>query len=266
MTEQTRWETTFATETLTPWEAHEGIMVKRDDRLRVPGANGGKIRTIVRLALQRPEAAGLIGSGLRTSTSLTAVAAVGRYLDLAVRLHVPAGDETPETVAAEDMGAVLVRHRPGYPGVVAARAREDAEAERDDEWVHVPMGMECLEAVRATASQVREEPVRSLSRLVVPVGSGMSLLGVLWGCRLLGLHTPLVGVVCGADPRRRLSKFSPGWEEQVTLVGASTGYHDKRPAEACYLGDLQLDSTYEAKCLDYLQAGDGLWVVGKGLT
>lgn len=263
MTEQTRWETTFATETLTPWEAHEGIMVKRDDRLRVPGANGGKIRTIVRLALQRPEAVGLIGSGLRTSTSLTAVAAVGRYLDLAVRLHVPAGPETPETVAAEDMGAVLVRHRPGYPGVVAARAREDAGAERDDEWVLVPLGMECEEAVLATASQVTVEPVRSLSRLVVPVGSGMSLLGVLRGLRREGLHTPLVGVVCGSDPRRRLNNYAPGWQEWVTLVDARTGYHAK--ATETRLGRVDLDPTYEAKCIDHLQEGDGLWVVGKGL-
>jgi hypothetical protein len=45
----------------------------------------------------------------------------------------------------------------------------------------------------------------------------------------------------------------------VTLVEAGVDYHKSVDA---YVGDLKVDSHYEAKCVKFLQPGDGLWVVG----
>ena len=50
---------------------------------------------------------------------------------------------------------------------------------------------------------------REIKRLVIPVGSGMSLAGVLWGMKDCGLSVPVLGVRVGADPRKQLAKYAP---------------------------------------------------------
>jgi hypothetical protein len=121
--------------------------------------------------------------------------------------------------------------------------------------------------VRQTAGQVQQLP--PLKRVVVPVGSGMSLAGVLWGLQQANplLLTPgrVVGVVVGASPLQRLDKYAPaGWRAYTTLVPAGMPYH--QPAANLNLGPLQLDPIYEAKCLPHLEQGDLLWVVGVRAT
>jgi len=46
-------------------------------------------------------------------------------------------------------------------------------------------------------------------RIVVPVGSGLSLAGVLIGLQFIGRVVPVLGVVVGRDPARLLNKFAP---------------------------------------------------------
>jgi hypothetical protein len=88
----------------------------------------------------------------------------------------------------------------------------------------------------------------------------MSLAGLLNGLKLKGLYIPVLGVVVGADPVKRLDRFAPGWRKACELVPAGMDYH--KHASTTRLGDLELDPVYEAKCLRFLKAGDLLWVVG----
>jgi hypothetical protein len=247
---------------LTPIEQHGDVYVKRDDLFSVAGVPGGKARTCLALAMlaQRDGCGGLVTAGSRQSPQANIVAAIGRQLGMPVRVHTPSGPVTPELAAAMDAGAERVAHQAGRNSVIIHRARKDAE---DSGWFEVPFGMECQEAVEQTRRQV--DPTQwpdDLQRLVVPVGSGMSLAGVLWGLQDAGLgHLPVLGVQVGADPRKRLEKYAPpGWQDQVELVVSELDYHDHAPDTQ--LGDLQLDPVYEAKCLPYLQPGDLLWVVG----
>ena len=98
----------------------------------------------------------------------------------------------------------------------------------------------------------------------MPVGSGMSLAGVLWGLRNRGglfQAMPVLGVVVGADPAKRLDKYAPpGWREMVELRPSGLDYHDAAPRNR--LGPLVLDPIYEAKCLPFLRAGALVWIVG----
>jgi hypothetical protein len=244
---------------LTPVEEHElpgggRVWLKRDDLFEVAGVRGGKVRTCWRLA---EGAAGLVTAGSRSSPQANIVAQIARELGLPCQLHMPAGESTPEQEAARAAGADIVGHRPGHNSVIIARAREAAALHG---WREVPFGMECEEAVEATAAQVGNLP-REVARLVVPVGSGMSLAGILHGLRRAGSAMPVLGVVVGADPAKRLERWAPeGWQEQVRLVRSGSDYHT--PAVATNLDGVELDAHYEAKAAEHLQPGDLLWVVG----
>jgi hypothetical protein len=147
--------------------------------------------------------------------------------------------------------------------VIAARARDDAEALG---WGHIPFGMEHPEAVVQTAAQVASvlqlDPLPV--RIVVPVGSGMSAAGIVTGLRQLDLAIPVLGVVVGARPDRRLDRYAPGWYERLQLVPAGQPYGS--PAPYPQLGDLALDAYYEGKCVAWLRADDLFWVVGRRET
>jgi 1-aminocyclopropane-1-carboxylate deaminase/D-cysteine desulfhydrase-like pyridoxal-dependent ACC family enzyme len=94
------------------------------------------------------------------------------------------------------------------------------------------------------------------------VGSGMQLAGVLQGLINYGKKIPVLGVVVGADPVKRLNKYAPVfWQQMVELVTVTIDYsvHIKDNI----INDIELDPVYEAKCLPYLTSGDLLWIVGK---
>ena len=238
---------------LTPVEKHGEYWLKRDDLFNVAGVQGGKVRTCWHLS---QGAEGLVTAGSRASPQVNIVAHIAKSLGIPCRCHTPEGELSPEVEAAQRMGAEIIQHKAGYNSVIIARAREDAEARG---WTEIPFGMECEEAPRQTMGQVANLPADA-SRLVVPVGSGMSLAGILWGLQETENDIPVLGVVVGADPEKRLDTYAPpGWRERVTLVKAEADYHADVEAT---IGDVWLDPHYEGKCAAYMEPGDCLWIVG----
>lgn len=243
----------------TPVERRGNVWVKRDDLFEVAGVRGGKVRSCWALS---QGATGLVTAGSRSSPQVNIVAHVAKALGIPCRVHTPEGELSPEVQAAEAAGAEVVQHRAGYNNVIIKRARDDAKKRG---WREIPFGMECTEAVTQTRAQVASiaEHVRAgaIKRVVMPVGSGMSLAGVLHGLRDHGLTVPVVGVVVGSDPKERLAKYAPaGWESMVELRASGLPY-DKPGAAEEFLG-LRLDPIYEAKCLPFMEPDDLLWVVG----
>lgn len=259
-----RYPTTPATDsmpTLTPTERHGGHYVKRDDTFTIAGAgHGGKVRTCWTLAC-KPDVQGLITAGSRQSPQVGIVAGIAAKLGLPCRVHVPSGPYTPELEAAAAAGAEVIQHTPGYNSVIVARARQDAT---ESGWTEIPFGMECPEAVYWTSTQTENLPT-DIDRIVVPVGSGMSLAGICAGLDAANNPTPILAVQVGADPTDRLDRYAPVfWRQRVELVQSPLDYHT--PAPHTHLDDLPLDPIYEAKCLPYLEDGDLLWVVGRRQT
>ena len=243
-------------EWLTPVERRGSIFMKRDDRFEFAGVRGGKVRACE--AIARRAVGGLVTAGSRHSPQVTIVARVAREYGLPCRFHTPLGDATPEILDALRCGGKRVSHRPGFNSLLVSRARLDAATRG---WTEVPFGMECAEAVSLTAVQIRNL-ARKVRRVVVPVGSGMSLAGILTGLRGLRRPMPVLGVVVGADPAGRLRRWAPdGWERQVELVHSPLGYSQQ--PDVTSLDGIELDPLYEAKCLPFLTPGDCLWVVGR---
>lgn len=251
---------------LTPVERIGDLLVKRDDTFVFAGSCGGKVRTCLHIALaaQHRGKDTLVTAGSRQSPQVNIVAGIARELGMDARCHVPAGDRTPEIAAAILAGATIVGHRPGYNSVIVRRAREDVWI--DPGAVEVPFGMETPLAVTYTAAQVANLPFGEFERIVVPVGSGMSLAGIIQGLEDVGRpQTPILGVQVGADPTGRLDRYAPMWRwADVTLRRAPWPYHHAIQCDT--VGAIVLDPIYEAKCGSFLQAGDLFWVVGRRET
>jgi hypothetical protein len=246
---------------LTPIERHGDIWIKRDDHYQTPaGVGGGKARTVWALA---QGASGLVTAGSRTASLANITARIAARLGIPCRVHAPTGTLGPELVAAVAAGAEIIQHRAGYGSVLAARARDDALGRG---WTHIPLLLACDENIRQTRQQVADIPA-GVRRIVCPVGSGMSLAGVLHGLDDEGLHIPVVGVVVGANPTRRIDEFGPaGWRDRTALLPSGLDYHDAAPVVLRTLHGVPLDPGYEAKCVPFIQTGDLLWVVGLRAT
>lgn len=240
---------------LTPVQRLGQILVKRDDLFEYNGARGGKVRSCLAIS---QGAEGLVTAGSRHSPQINIVAHVAAGLGIPARAHTPTGELSQELQQAQELGLVITQHRAGYNNVIIARAREEALSLGYRE---IPFGMECQEAVEQTRRQVSNLPWGEFTRLVVPVGSGMSLAGILWGLKDAGQEVPVLGVRVGADPEERLNKYAPpDWASMVKLEQAPGSYDE--PAALHSLGHIMLDPYYEAKTLPYLVPGDLLWVVG----
>lgn len=231
------------------------ILLKRDDTFEIAGVCGGKTRTC--WSLSKNATKGLVTAGSRQSPQVNIVAHIAKYLNLPCRVHTPMGKLSPEVESAKACGAEVIQHRAGYNNVIIARAREDA---KNLGWTEIPFGMNINEAVEQTRKQVANIP-NSIKRLVVPVGSGMSLAGILHGLQDNNLNIPVLGVIVGADPVKRLNTFAPiFWERMVDLVKSQLDYHVE--VKDNNIGNIILDPIYEGKCLPFLEQNDLFWIIG----
>lgn len=272
----------------TPLEMHGGILVKRDDLFTVAGVNGGKARTcdyLVRRAKLRG-IEGVVTAGARTSPQANIVAAIAKSYGLHCRIHMPSGELGLQAVLAQNNGAEIIQHKPGYNSVIIKRARDDA---RMLGWAEIPFGMECTAAIEQTKQEFYETypaimqlaALRKyvVNRIIMVIGSGMSFCGVLTALDEQKLDAttfnssareyvyphPIIGIYVGADPMQRLMEYGPfGWQQYATLRKSPLPYQRSYPNPQ--LGDLELDPYYEAKCLPFIEEGDLFWVVGKRET
>jgi 1-aminocyclopropane-1-carboxylate deaminase/D-cysteine desulfhydrase-like pyridoxal-dependent ACC family enzyme len=250
---------TLSSDDLTPVELRGNYWFKRDDLFHLQGnpeANGGKVRTMIRLA---KGAKGLVVSGDRLSTQIPRGAITAQLLGLPCRVHTASGDITPGMRRALDAGAQIFQHTPGYLTVVKKRAHDDAI---QTGFTEVPWAVVCPETIATMCQQVANLP-EAAKRIVVCVGSGMSLSAILQGMMSCGIKTPVLGVaVGGAGWGKRLQTWAPeGWSNQAEIVEAGYDYHTPFDGPG-WLEGVELDRYYEAKCIPFLLPGDCLWIVG----
>lgn len=240
---------------LTPVEERGDIWVKREDLFTFGGVWGAKARVCVVLAERKPGAT-LVTAGARVSPLINTVAHVAHGLGRASRAHIPEGALPPEMLAAEALGCELVRHKAGRLSVLRARCRADAE---ETGAVEIPWAAEHPETLYQSARQVANLPPEA-KRLVVPVGSAMTLAGILRGLEKASNPIPVLGIMVGAEPYKRLDRWGPsGWRHIVELRPSGLPYEERAPETV--LGGVQLDPYYEAKAIPFVEPGDCFWAV-----
>ncbi len=243
---------------LTPVQLRQGVWFKRDDLFEINGVRGGKARAC--LALAKTARNGLVTACARHSPQADIVASIATHLNLRSWIHTPVGAITDELRLAKRHGARMSAHPFGYNSVIIARARTDAEKRGA---MLVPFGMESREAIECTAHQAGNLP--EANRVVVTVGSGMTLAGILVGLAERGRRLPILGVLVGADPLKRLDRWAPAdWERSTTLIRSELPYHRSATSTECC--GVSLDPIYEAKCLPFIKRGDCFWIVGNRQT
>lgn len=238
-------------------EAAPRVWLKREDLYSFAGVRGAKVRACVAfIERAKAQGVGVVTAGARQSPQVNFVAQIAHRLGVSCRVHVPSGALTPEILAARAAGAKVIQHDFGYNTVIVKAAREDAA---NLGWVEIPYGMESQESIDFTAPQVANLPA-DCHRIVNATGSGMTLAGILHGLKLAGRDDVKVLAVCvGHVPEERLDKWAPkGWRDMVEIVDDPSPY--EQPAPDVFLGDVQLDAYYEAKCLPYLEEGDCFWI------
>ncbi len=241
---------------LTPIQRVGSLWLKRDDLFSIAGCRGGKVRICWMLA---DGARGLVAASHRHSPQMAMVANVARNRRIPCRIHTARGQETSEIADAVSAGAEIIRHTPGYNGVLIARAREDA---KERGWREIPFGMESQEAIDLTSNQATNIPPEC-KRILVTVGIGMSLCGILHG---LKHRLPVLAVAVGCPrPEKYIQRWAPAWwEEDVTLIHAAEDYSQHVDAA---IDGVRLDPVYEAKASPYVEPGDLFWIVGcRGLV
>ena len=246
---------------LTPVEYYEdeGVWLKRDDMFEIYGVRGGKARSAYQVILEllKQGYKTIVTAGSRQSPQCEIVSFICESMGVDCKLFMPFGGDTSViTNIKNNSHTEIIRVRPGYNNIIVARAREYAENRGCG---YVPFGMECARNVEVTSEQVRNIPMEC-SRVVVPVGSGMSFSSIVTGMSKYGIEKPLLGVRVGKDPTKIINEYAFGLDlMDYEIVESGVDYHE--PVEA-YVGGYNLDPIYEAKCFEFLERGDLLWVVG----
>jgi 1-aminocyclopropane-1-carboxylate deaminase/D-cysteine desulfhydrase-like pyridoxal-dependent ACC family enzyme len=249
------------------------IFVKRDDLFVVPGTNqcGNKAR-VAWFLMQRALNEGYPGvfSDVRGANSPNSIrlAEIAKAVGIPLRLHAPKVKEgvSPQLLQAMEFGASVVVHPYGYATVLKRAMQDDPKIQG---WFQLQFGLKSTEHEELSQRQVENLPFGQFQRLVVPVGSGMSLAGILLGLYKLGrlASTPVLGVWINGETQSAemlLDERVPFWRAYVQVEGS--GYKYGRRAKDYHLTpELQLDPYYEAKCMPFLRQGDLLWIVARNV-
>lgn len=243
---------------ITPIQKVGDIYVKRDDLYEKYGSWGAKTRacdTLIQDAISKGFTH-ITTAGSKSSPQINIVAHLCKQYGLEFTAHCPQGVLGDEVESAKSLGANIIQHRGGYNNVIISKSRNFA---KDNNAYDIPFGMESEEAVIQTASQVINIP-KDVKRIVIPIGGAMNFCGLLRGLDNNDLDIPVLGVIIGKDPYKTINKYAPFlWQSRCTIVESGYKYHDEIEE---YIGDIRLDPVYEAKCKQFLEPNDLMWIVG----
>ena len=256
---------------ITPIEKVDNIYVKRNDLYTIGKCNGGKAASAYQLLLDAKEKGykDVVTSGSRYSPQCEIVSNLCEMMDMKCHLVMPKGDTT-KVIETIENNPNSVLHMPygrgSYQNVLNSYAKNMSI---ENNYYLIPFGMQCVKNVTLIAEQVANVP-KEIKRIVVPVGSGMTLCGILQGLVNYNRYdVEVVGVITGGDPTKVIHTFSPKFVK-LPKYTLETFYPDAPKPRIryatkveAYIGDIELDKIYEAKCKEFIRDGDLFWIVGK---
>lgn len=236
-----------ATTSRTPFEAHDGVIVKREDLSSpLPGPCFSKIRGVYAHIRSRPE--GVIGV-LDTihSRGGWAVAYVCALLGKRAVVYYPEFRDHPgpkeSQVQAAALGAAVIGFPAGRSAILYHQARKDLALNWQESYL-MPNALKLAESVEETAAEVLFTPDHLIGpsiTWVVPVSSGTIASGVVRGLALLACarHTqpsPVVLHLGYSRPETAVRRYVDGHvgstEVKYRIVDEGFTYRDSVQAPA----------------------------------
>lgn len=277
----------------TPWEQHEGIWFKREDKfapLGYGGPNGSKLRQLIHLFHRhRGNATHVVTGASVLSPQHLMTAIVAYHYGLPSR-HVIASQH-PErhlsTRIAQRFGAHFESIKVGYNPAIQRKVRELL---LPDSFL-VPYGIsidhensrpeDLLAFHQVGANQVQNIPA-DVTTLVAPAGSCNSLTSIMLGLyQMKDRHHVRKLISIGIGPDRRefttsrlrrmgvdLNNLGFEWDNSHSLHDSGyAGYSDAMPES---FGGINFHPTYEGKMIRWMKehgwlvpnVGLGFWIVG----
>jgi 1-aminocyclopropane-1-carboxylate deaminase/D-cysteine desulfhydrase-like pyridoxal-dependent ACC family enzyme len=238
------------------------IYFKRDDFFKYGNICGGKVRSALNIC--KDEKLGFTTAGSRFSPQIQIISEIARNMNLIFHAHCPSGNLTSELIYAKNNGADIIQHKMGFNNNIISKAKKDAE---ENNLLYIPFGMECQEAIDETSYQVKNIP-SDVTKIIVPVGSAMTLIGIYMGIIKYNLNCNIIGIIVGANPEKRLEKWiGNNWKDRIELIESGIDYHAKIK-DNIFCG-IELDEIYEAKCIKWLEKNidekNLFWIIGKGI-
>ena len=244
-------------------EKVDNIYLKREDLVTFNNTNGGKARVIDYLIQEgiKEGYSAFVSCGSRTSVQCEIISAACEYYEVDCYLFIPSGHDTASTKYMQSHShTTLMRTDAGYLSVIKKQSREYADAK---EYFYIPFALEDEIAIDINKDQVQNIP-KEVSRIVVPIGSGMNFISIIKGLEYYNKNIPVLGIQTGLDPTKNIEKFLGKTEIQYEIIKSELPYDKK--ADNYKIGSLELNRIYEAKCLPYLKNNDLLWIIGKDLV
>lgn len=250
---------------MTKVEKVGNIYFKRDDLFEYGGMYGAKVR-MAKILCEQAKNNGyttVTTLGAKSSPQINILASVCNELGLKAVGHTTTAPLQLDMQRAKEKGATIIQHNYGYTSVLIKRAKDYAI---ENNAYYLPFGMESNESVEATAREVKSilPYINQINRIIIPAGSGINLAGVIKGIIENNVKIKVVGIVVGFKGVEKILNKYVGkdiWREYCELVNAKQEYNDF--AEYTTINGIEVDSTYEGKCIPFLQKNDLFWLIGK---
>ena len=233
-------------------EQYNNIYVLRLDKRETYGLYGDKTRIAYEMSKGQK---GIVTCGSRESIQTVAFAQVCDILNIPCEIHIPKGKDTDSILKLENTNCNIIREKVGYNNVLNAHARDNA---KNKGYKFIQLGMLCDEAYTLIGQNVDLiiSYLHDIKRIVIPVGSGTTLIGIANELYHRGIDIPILGVMCGMDATKNIIKNT--YNNNVSLVKSNVKYHVEKNVE--FYG-INVNSIYEGKCISYLKDGDLFYIV-----
>lgn len=233
-------------------EQYDNMYVLRLDKRETYGLYGDKVRIAYEISKGQN---GIVTCGSRESIQTVAFAEACDILNIPCDIHIPKGKDTESILRLQSTNCNIIREKVGYNNVLNAHARDNAKTKG---YKFIQLGMLCDEAYKLIGQNVNliMPYINNIKRIVIPVGSGTTLIGIVKALQKYNINIPVVGIMCGMDATKNI--LSNIDYENITLVKSNVSYHKK---EKTWFYDIILNPIYEAKCVPYLQDNDLFYIV-----
>ena len=153
------------------------------------------------------------------------VSSLCEYLGITYHLFMPIGKETSVLKNISKNKKSKIHRIPyGYNVVICKRAKEYCEENKNT--FYIPFGMECEENIEVTKHQVQNIP-NEVSRIVMPVGSGMSFISVLNGVEYYKkTNIEVLDVSVGKNIEENLEKYLKAPNIKYQIVNSDLSYEE----------------------------------------